>query len=68
MMHSQKYNVGIEERPVAPYRFGRSWMQPSLPMLKNLDLMPGSEETREQFITIDDLIGKARELLLAVPL
>lgn len=37
-------------------------MQPSLPMPKNSVSKSGSEETRESFITIDDLIDKALEL------
>ncbi len=38
-------------------------MRPSLPMLKILNEKPGSEEAHEPFLTIDDLIEKAHELL-----
>jgi len=62
-MYSQRFNGSIEERLEEPYRFGKYLMQPSLPMLKSSVSKSGSEETREQFITIDDLIKKARDLL-----
>ena len=62
MMDLQKYNASIEERPGESYRFGRYWMQPSLPMLKSSESAWGSSTVREPFTTIDDLIEKARDL------
>ena len=61
-MPLQKFSDTIEEKPEEPYRSGRFWMQPLLPMPKNSEAVWRSSPTREPFTTIDDLIEKARDL------
>ena len=62
MMQLPRFNDAIAERLEEPYRSGRYWTQPLLPMLKNRGSELGSELSRESFTTIDDLIQMAKEL------
>lgn len=62
-MYSQRYNDNTEEQREEPYRSGRYSMQPSLPMLRNSALKLKNNSNRERFVTIDDLLPKAEELV-----
>ena len=63
-MHLSKYNETTADLPDEPYRSGRSSMQLSLPMLRNKESRVEKEiESKGNFITIDEAIDLAKELL-----
>ncbi len=57
-----RYNERIDARPAELYRFGASWILPSLLMPKNRMPSLESEPSREPFVTIDDLKQLAQAL------
>src|SRR6266511_1716815 len=64
MMRLPSYNTSIEETRSAPYRFGKSLMQLSLPMHDKGVAILGDK--REAFTTIDDVRKMAKELSAAL--
>jgi hypothetical protein len=63
-MQLQRYKGYIEPRRDGPYRFGRSWTQPSLLMPNNSESrVEDSLPSREPFSTIDDAIKQAKTLV-----
>jgi hypothetical protein len=63
-MQYPPYNTSTGERRAAPYRFGKSLMQLSLPMHDKRIANPGNK--RAAFTTIDDVRQMAQELLSAL--
>ena len=63
-MHLPTYNTATGEKRAAPYRFGKSLMQLSLPMHDKT--VPILGNNREVFMTIDDVRRMAQELLAAI--
>ena len=66
MMQLPKYSVVTAGELAEPYGSGRSWTQPSLFMRRSKASRSSREPGREPFITIDDLLRKAQELLLGL--
>jgi hypothetical protein len=64
MMQYPPSNTSTGERRAAPYRFGKSLMQLSLPMRDTKIANPGNK--RATFTTIDDVRKMAQELLAAL--
>ena len=61
-MQLPRYSAVTAERLAKPCGFGKSWMRPSLPMPDDKESTKSKPE-REPFITIDDLLRQAQELL-----
>src|SRR5579863_7063953 len=60
MMQLLSYSADTERKQAEPYRSGKSWMQPSLPMLNDKDLK--AKSNREPFPTIDEALEIAEDL------